>query len=512
MKSIIRLSTNYYFKVLKINILGGGSCRPSLGVSLAPIVCLLGALACILIFAGADAISTYGPWSLLGCSVLAIVLAALSGSLNKRGLRVGFCRGARQVAPTIPMLMFIATVSATWMLSGVVPTLIDYGLSRLNPSLFLATTCAVCAVISVLTGSSWSTIATIGVAFMGIGSVLGYGVGWVAGAVISGAYFGDKVSPLSDTTVLASSSCGVDLFDHIRYLMLTSLPAMAVTLVVFTVAGFATDTASHADSEAMIGYLQETFNITPWVLVIPALTVIMIAMRINTILILAVSSLLGVIGMYVFQPQIIDALVGVDASLWTHITTIASSLWDETALATGHETLDSLVATSGVTGMLPTIFLIVCAMAFGAAMIGTGMLDSITRASTRHIRNRKAAVTTTVASGLFLNSATADQYLSIIIGGNMYRNLYRRLGLESRLLSRSLEDSISVTSVLIPWNSCGLTQSAVLGVATVAYLPFCVFNYLSPLMTLLLGVTGFKVPTAERLRMVTSEDLAVNGE
>ena len=391
------------------------------------------------------------------------------------------------------MLMFIATVSATWMLSGVVPTLIDYGLSRLSPSLFLATTCAVCAVISVLTGSSWSTIATIGVAFMGIGSVLGYSVGWVAGSVISGAYFGDKVSPLSDTTVLASSSCGVDLFDHIRYLLLTTLPAMVITLAVFTVVGLSTNTAPEADSEAMIGYLNETFNITPLVLVIPLLTVAMIAMRLNTILILATSSMLGVIGMYVFQPQIVEQLTGSGADFFANVTSILKMLWSETTLSTGHETLDALVATSGITGMLPTIFLILCAMAFGAAMIGTGMLDSITRAFTRHIRNRRAAVVTTVSSGLFLNCATADQYLSIIIGGNMYRNLFRRLGLEARLLSRSLEDSISVTSVLIPWNSCGVTQSAVLGVATVAYLPFCVFNYISPIMTLLMGLTGIGV-------------------
>jgi NhaC family Na+:H+ antiporter len=462
-------------------------------MAVTPIIVLLVTLAYIVISMGSDAISDYSPFTLLGAAALAVVISIIGGAYSSRGMSIGFHRSAKQILPTVPMLIFIATVSTTWMLSGVVPTLIDYGLAILNPTFFLVTTCAVCAVISVLTGSSWSTIATIGVAFMGIGSVMGYNPGWIAGAVISGAYFGDKVSPLSDTTVLASSTCGVDLFDHIRYLMVTSMPAMGVALLTFLVAGLLTDNSSVEASTEMISYLQESFNVTPWVLIIPVVTVTMIAMRMNTILILGLSSVLGVIGMFIFQPAIVDQLFGANGGFGEHVATLARILWSETTIETGHETLNELVETSGILGMLSTIMLILCAMIFGSVMIGTGMLDTITRTFTHRLRRRRSIVGATVASGLFLNSCTGDQYLSIIIGGNMYRNLYRRYRFEPRLLSRTLEDSISVTSVLIPWNSCGVTQSTVLSVPTLTYLPFCVFNYMSPLITLLFAFLGFKI-------------------
>lgn len=481
-----------------MNILNlrGHNSRPSLTISLIPIIALLFTLICVLIADGANAISDYSHLVLLGSSILAVVLAWLSGCLCKRGMLVGIYRSARQILPTVPMLLFISTVSTTWMLSGVVPTLIDYGLAILNPTFFLVTTCAVCAVISVLTGSSWSTIATIGVAFMGIGTVLGYHPGWIAGAIISGAYFGDKVSPLSDTTVVASSTCGVDLFDHIRYLMLTATPAMSMALIVYLIAGLTTNCAPEADAGTMISYLQETFNITPYVLIIPAITAILIAVRVNTIAILAISSLLGLIGMFIFQPHILAQLEGPGvASFIDQCSAIAKILWSETTLSTGHEALNDLVSTSGITGMLPTIALILCAMLFGTAMIGTGMLATLTHSFTRRLRHRRSIVGATVTSGLFLNSCTGDQYLSIIIGGNMYRNVYRRYRLEARLLSRTLEDSVSVTSVLIPWNSCGVTQSTVLGVSTLVYFPFCIFNIMSPIMTLIMAFTGYKVRT-----------------
>ena len=408
---------------------------------------------------------------------------------------MGFRRSARQILPAVPMLVLIATVSTTWMLSGVVPTLIDYGLSILNPAFFLVTTCLVCAVISVLTGSSWSTIATIGVAFMGIGTVMGYNPGWIAGAIISGAYFGDKVSPLSDTTVVASSTCGVDLFEHIRYLMITAVPAMTAAIIVFLIAGICIDTTPEAQSAEFAGHLAETFSITPWTLVIPAVTGIMIAFRVPTLITLAAASLMGTVGVFVFQPQIVDTIAGGAAlsGIASYASLIWGFLWGETSFATGHELLDNLVTTSGITGMLSTIALVLCAMTFGMAMIGTGMLSTLTHAITGRLRKRFSIVGATVGSGLVLNSCTADQYLSIIIGGNMYRNVYRRFGMEPRLLSRTLEDSVSVTSVLIPWNSCGVTQSAVLGVSTLVYFPFCVFNYLSPLMSLLMAYTGFRI-------------------
>lgn len=431
---------------------------------------------------GADAIAGYSPVVLLGSAALSVVLSFVFGALSRRGMTVGFVRSARQILPAVPMLICIAMVATTWMVSGVVPTLIVYGLEVLTPTLFLVTACVICALISVLTGSSWSTIATIGVAFMGIGQVMGFSAGWIAGAIISGAYFGDKISPLSDTTVVASSACGVDLFAHMRYLMLSSVPALLVALVVFAVKGFMADTADVGQGMMLNEALRSTFNITPWTLVIPAVTLALIAFRVPTLLTLAASALLGFVGIFVFQPDLGHSVISA-----------AGMLWSGNAMDTGVERLDSLVSTGGISGMMSTVALVLSAMMFGAAMMGTGMLASITRSFTSRLHKRTSIVGATVGSGLFMNSTTADQYLSLIITGNMYRNVYRQFGLEPRLLSRTIEDSVSVTSVLIPWNSCGITQSTVLGVSTMIYFPYCIFNILSPCMSLLLAWTGWRI-------------------
>lgn len=431
---------------------------------------------------GADAIAGYSPVVLLGSAALSVVLSFVFGALSRRGMTVGFVRSARQILPAVPMLICIAMVATTWMVSGVVPTLIVYGLEVLTPTLFLVTACVVCALISVLTGSSWSTIATIGVAFMGIGQVMGFSAGWIAGAIISGAYFGDKISPLSDTTVVASSACGVDLFAHMRYLMLSSVPALLLAIVVFAVKGFMSDAADADQGMMLDGALRTTFNITSWTLVIPAITLALIAFRVPTLLTLAASALLGFVGIFVFQPDLGHSVISAGGMLWSG-----------NAMDTGVERLDSLVSTGGISGMMSTVALVLSAMMFGAAMMGTGMLASITRSFTSRLHKRTSIVGATVGSGLFMNSTTADQYLSLIITGNMYRNVYRQFGLEPRLLSRTIEDSVSVTSVLIPWNSCGITQSTVLGVSTMVYFPYCIFNILSPCMSLLLAWTGWRI-------------------
>lgn len=471
--------------MLKLN---GPVRTPSLLVSLIPIVLLLCFFIAVIVFLGANAIADFSQMALLVCSAVALGLSVATGGLCRRGIRLGLVRSARQILPAVPMLVCIAMVATTWMLSGVVPTLIEYGLHVLRPEFFLVVACVVCALISVLTGSSWSTIATIGVAFMGIGTILGYNVGWIAGAIISGAYFGDKVSPLSDTTVVASSACGVDLFKHIRYLMLTAVPAMGIALIVYLIVGLNLNPTSKLTTGHIMDHIDATFTISPWTLLIPALTVTLIISRVPTIWVLFISAMAGLAGIYVFQPQLVEQFAG-DG----HLPFIGSTLWEGHEFTTGNGMFDSLISTSGITGMLGTIALVLSAMIFGSVMIGTGMLGVITRALTSRLRGRFAIVGSTVAGGLCLNGCTADQYLSIIIGGNMFRNVYRRFGLEPRLLSRTLEDSVSVTSVLIPWNSCGVTQSTVLGVATIVYLPFCIFNYLSPLMSLLMAFTGFRI-------------------
>lgn len=477
--------------------------NPSLIVSIVPIIALLAFLGAVVIFARPGAISDYSHIALLSAAILAAVLALFAGSICRRGMIIGFRRSARQILPAVPMLIFIAMVATTWMLSGVVPTLIDLGLRLLNPTFFLVITCAVCSVISVLTGSSWSTIATIGVAFMGIGTVMGFNTAWIAGAIISGAYFGDKVSPLSDTTVVASSACGVDLFKHIRYLLLTAIPAMSVALLIFFIMGLNVTPTSEITIDDILGRLHSTFNITPWTLLIPLVTLTLIALRVPTLIVLFASGILGLAGIFIFQPSIAADLIA--AAGGSRPAMVWKLLWSETLFDTGNAMFDDLCTTSGITGMFPTVALVLCAMLFGTAMIGTGMLGTITQSLTRRLHGRFALVGSTVASGLCLNSCTADQYLSIIIGGNMFRNAYRRMGLEPRLLSRTLEDSVSVTSVLIPWNSCGVTQSTVLGVATMAYLPFCFFNILSPLMSLVMAFTGFKIrQAAHAIRTATA--------
>ena len=449
---------------------------PSLGVSLVPVLTLIGVLVAVMAVSGPLAAADYAPWALLIASAAGVAVAFISGSLGRKQMRLGLLRSASQLLPAIPLLAFIAILSTTWMTSGVVPLFIEYGLRLINPDWFLVTVCGVCGIVSVVTGSSWSTIATVGGALAGIGDALGIHAGWTAGAVISGAYFGDKLSPLSDTTVVASSACGVDLFKHIRHMLPTTVPAMAIALVLFAVKGLTSDWSAHADSDTG-RYLASLFSLSPWLLAIPLGTILMLAFRVRTVTALAVSSLAGVLTTLFVQPQL-----GID------LAGMPSLLWSGFEATTGNAAMDELVATGGLWGITPVVWLILCALVFGWVMIGTGMLRSITRSISGRLSGRKSVVGASLATGFTLNAATADQYLSIIISANMFRPLYRRMRLEPRLLSRTLEDAISATSPLIPWSSCGVTQAAVLGVATMTYLPYCFFNYLTPLFALLLAM------------------------
>ncbi len=454
-------------------------------MSAIPVVLLFISFISVIVYKGPLEVIDLSPYILLCSAAAGAVIAFFNGSLSRRGMTLGLRRSASQILPAVPMLIFIAALATTWMISGVVPTLVGYGLRMLNPTWFLATACLVCAMVSVLTGSSWSTIATIGVAFMGIGSALGYHPGWTAGAIISGAYFGDKVSPLSDTTVIASSTCGVDLFAHIRYMTITTLPAMAIALIIFSIKGFMVELPPLGRSVDMLAGLRQYFNITPWTLVIPAGTLLMIAMRISTLVTLGVSALSGMICAFVLQPHLAMNIIDMLAYIFYGFSP-----------ATGSASADEFMATGGIAGILPVVFLVLSALILGWVMIGTGMLASLTQALTRRINRAPAAVGATIVTGLALNSCTADQYLSIIVNGNMYRPVYRRMRLEPRLLSRTLEDSVSVTSPIIPWSSCGVTQSTVLGISTLEYLPYCIFNYLTPVVSMAVISIGYKVRSA----------------
>lgn len=341
-----------------------------------------------------------------------------------------------------------------------------------------------------MTGSSWTTIATIGIALMGIGKAQGFHEGWIAGAIISGAYFGDKVSPLSDTTILASSVTDTPLFTHIRYMMITTVPSLLIAITLFTIMGLTHDGGSTAQEMAAFGAtLENKFHITPWLLLVPIVTGILIARKVPSIVTLAISTVLACAAALIFQPDLLrEVAEGGSLFKGTMMTCYGS-----TSLQTDNSILTELVATRGMSGMMNTVWLILCAMCFGGAMTASGMLGSITSVCVRFIKSRVSTVASTVFSGLFLNIATADQYISIILLGNMFGDIYKRQGYESRLLSRTTEDAVTVTSVLIPWNTCGMTQATILSVPTLVYLPFCFFNLISPLMSILMAAIGYKI-------------------
>ena len=468
--------------------------QPSLAVSFVPLAVLVIFLALTIKLFGADAIAGGSQLSLITASAVCTAMAMGIYKRKWQELENAVVDNMRSATPALIILLLIGAIAGTWMASGIIPTLIYYGLKILHPSIFLPASCIICAVISLLTGSSWTTIATIGVALMGIGRALGFEDGWIAGAIISGAYFGDKISMMSDTTVLASSTAEVPLFKHIKYMMITTTPSLVVALIVFAIAGFSTAADTVADTTIIEQALSQTYTLSPWLLVVPVLTGVLISRRLPAIVTLFASVAMAAVAMVVAQPEIIMSIAQSDsASVMPSIYAVVQAATGSTAVETGNLLLNDLVATSGMGGMMDTIWLIICAMCFGGVMYGSGMLTAISQLFIRVARRTVSVVGSTVCSGLFFNLATGDQYISIILTGNLFRNLYDNRGLERRLLSRSVEDSATVTSVLIPWNSCGMAQSTVLGVATLTYLPYCVFNYLSPLMSILMAAIGYKI-------------------
>jgi NhaC family Na+:H+ antiporter len=463
---------------------------PSPFISLLPIFLLIGLLFLTIRTFGSDALGGASQVALLTTTAFCVLIGMAFYRIPWRDFEEAIAENIKGVSSAIIMLLIIGSLSAAWMLSGVVPTLIYYGVQLLHPDFFLASACIICALISIMTGSSWTTIATIGIALMGIGEAQGFDKGWIAGAIISGAYFGDKISPLSDTTVLASSTTGTPLFKHIRYMLITTTPTLLITLLIFTIKGLTHGAGEGAQIADFTAALQQRFCITPWLFVVPIVTGLLIARRVPSLITLFISAALaGGFALY-FQRDVLLEVAG-DGNLFRGLML---SLYEATSLQTDSPMLTELIATHGMAGMMDTIWLILCAMCFGGAMTAGGMLRSMTSLFVRFVRGRFSLVTSTVGSGIFLNLATADQYISIILTGNMFGHIYREQGYESRLLSRTTEDAVTVTSVLIPWNTCGMTQATILGVATIAYLPYCFFNLLSPLMSMLVAALGYKIP------------------
>jgi len=463
-------------------------------LSLVPILVLVTLLFVTIHTFGSDALSGGSQVVLLTATAVCCLIAMGYSKVRWKAIELAMVNNISGVATALIILLIIGALSGSWMISGVVPTLIYYGMQIIHPSFFLASTCIICAIVSVMTGSSWTTIATIGIALLGIGQAQGFEDGWIAGAIISGAYFGDKISPLSDTTVLASSVTDTPLFKHIKYMMITTVPSMIITLTIFTVAGFAHE-ATATDQIAMYSAsLRETFHISLWLLIVPVITGILIAKRIPSIITLFISATLAGIFALFFQPHLLQEISGLPVQdMQSQFKGLIMTFYGSTQVQTGNPDLNDLVSTRGMSGMMNTIWLIICAMCFGGAMTASGMLGSITSVFIRFMKRTVGLVASTVASGLFLNICTADQYISIILTGNMFKDIYQKKGYESRLLSRTTEDSVTVTSVLIPWNTCGMTQATILGVATFTYLPYCFFNLISPLMSITVAAIGFKI-------------------
>ena len=467
---------------------------PSPLVSLLPIIVLV-----ILLFGtihtfGSDALNGGSQISLLTTTAVCIFIGMAIYKIPWKDYELAITNNIAGVATAIIILLIIGALSGTWMISGVVPALIYYGMQIIHPSFFLASTCIICILISVMTGSSWTTIATIGIALMGIGKAQGFEEGWIAGAIISGAYFGDKVSPLSETTILAASVTDTPLFRHIRYMMITTVPSIVITLIIFIVAGFSHDAGNSQHIPEVAAALKEKFLITPWLLIVPVATGILIARKVPSIITLFLSTLLAGIFALILQPNLLHEITGATTSNFESLYKgLMMTIYGKTNLQTDNVILSDLISTRGMSGMMNTVWLILCAMCFGGAMTASGMLGSITSLFIRFMKNTVGVVASTVCSGLFLNMATADQYISIILTGNIFRNIYYKKGYESCLLSRTTEDSVTVTSVLIPWNSCGMTQATILSVPTIVYLPYCFFNIISPLMSIVVAAIGYKI-------------------
>ena len=465
-------------------------------ISLIPILVLVGMLALDIAIFGADSILGASQVTLLTASGICVFLAMWLYKVPWSAFEKAVNENVGDVASAILILFLIGAISGTWTVSGVVPAFIYYGLKIISPKVFLLTACALCTLVSVMTGSSWTTIATVGVALMGIGKAEGFTDAMTAGAIISGAYFGDKISPLSDTTVLASSINKVDLFRHIRFMMYTTVPSFVITLLVFTILGLS---HSGADGEQMKVYsevLQARFHITPWLLIVPALTVVMIWRKMPALMVLALSTLTAALAAVAFQPELVRAVgqgVTSGSSARIFFAGTVESIYNSLSIETGNAEVNALVATRGMLGMLNTVYLILCAMCFGACMRASGMIADLSRIMTRFTRTRGGLVGSTVLTGTALNGIVSDQYLSIILTSNIFQETYEKQGYEKKLLSRSVEDSATVTSPLFPWSSCGMTQATILSVPTLVYAPFCLFNILSPVMSFVVALIGWKI-------------------
>ncbi|MEQ6165758.1 MULTISPECIES: Na+/H+ antiporter NhaC [unclassified Ekhidna] len=483
--------------------------EPTLAESFIPIIFLILLLVINVGIFGSEALGGSNQIVLILSAGVAAIVAVRIG-FKWDDIQNGIVKSISSAMASILILLLIGSLAGTWMLSGVVPAMIYYGLQILNPTIFLVAACIVCSIVSIATGSSWTTAATVGIALIGIGQALGISEGLVAGAILSGAYFGDKMSPLSDTTNLAPAMAGTDLFTHIRYMTITTVPSILLALIIFLIIGFTNSADGVIEGKAAIlAAIDGTFNINGWLFIVPVVVVVLIVKKMPALPALLIGTLLGAVFALIFQPELVakvaatasfdgklyDDFFGLSPAVTNGFIGTMQAMFGDIAFTTGNAVLDDegLLSSSGMAGMLGTIWLILSAMIFGGVMEGAGMLKRIASAIISKVNSTGSLISSTVGTCVFFNLTASDQYLAIVVPGRMYADTYREKELAPENLSRTLEDSGTVTSVLIPWNTCGAYHSTVLGVGTFTYLPYCFFNLISPIMTMIMGYTGYKI-------------------
>lgn len=468
--------------------------KPSLLLALTPVIILVAIIIAGVQMFGDELTSGPSQVALIAASVIGALIAIFYLKIPWESLEEGILDNLSKTGSAIFILLMIGALTASWIQSGVVPSMIYYGLKLIHPSIFLLVIFLFTAMISLMAGSSWTTIGTIGVAMLSAGRILGFPTGWLAGAIISGAYFGDKISPLSDTTNLSASIARVNLYKHVRYLLTTNTPLLIITAAIFAAAGFIIPSSSDLNVEEQCAQIASTFRISPWLLLIPGFTIFLIFKKVSPFLTLFLSAILGAVIAFFVQPDIIAQFSPYPVrSVHTFVYATLKMLSSDVTISTGNSMLDGLASTKGMAGMLNTIWLILCVVAFGGIMEAAGFIKVVTERMVRYMHGAVSLVSSTVGTCMFCNLTLSDQYMSIIIPGKMFSKIYEDEGFEPELLSRSLQDSATVTSVLVPWNTCGVVQSSVLGVPTLAYLPYCFFNLLSPIVTILATAFGYKL-------------------
>ena len=468
---------------------------PSVGQALIPV----GLLVCLL----AASVALFGDTSSSGPNQIALILsagaAALVGVRNGHSWKTierGISQGISVSVGALLILLVVGSLIGAWILAGAVPTMIYYGLQLLSPSVFYAAACVICAFVSLAIGSSWTTAGTIGIALVGIAAAQGLHPGLAVGAIVSGAYFGDKMSVLSDTTNLAPAVAGTDLFSHIRHMVWTTGPSFAIALVLFAAAGLVAPTpVSAGDLALLVDALEREFTIGPHLLIPVVLVLMLVVRRVPAFPALLIGTLAGVACAMLFQSDTVVAFVG-DPTLSRPVALVKGcwiALFDGFVLESGDPTLDELLSRGGMANMLTTVWLILSAMMFGAVMETTGLLESLARRILATVHSTGSLISATLLTSFGTNVITADQYISIVLPGRMFRAEYERRRLDPKNLSRTLEDAGTLTSVLIPWNTCGAYMAGTLGVATFTYAPFCFFNLINPLVAAVYGWSNVSV-------------------